>query len=51
MISPITWLWNIKHGKLIEETKTIMRLYFFLRNDYGLKEAYRLGARKLRKLL
>lgn len=46
-----TWLWNIRHRKLIEETKEIMRLYFFLRNDCGLRYADRLSARDLRGLL
>jgi hypothetical protein len=51
MIIPITWLWNIRHRKLIEETKAIMRLYFFLRHDCGLKYADKLSARELRELL
>jgi len=51
MISPITWLWNIKHRKLVEETKAIIRLYLFLRHECGLREADRLSARELRKLL
>ncbi|MDP2911993.1 MAG: hypothetical protein Q8N76_06665 [Candidatus Omnitrophota bacterium] len=51
MISLITWLWNIRHRKLIEETKAIMRLYLFLRHECGLREAERLSARELRELL
>ena len=51
MISPITWLWNIRHRKLIEETKAIIRLYLFLRHDCGLREADRLSARELKELL
>ncbi len=51
MISPITWLWNIRHRKLIEETKAIMGLYLFLRHDCGLKYADRLSAKELRELL
>jgi len=47
----LTWLWNIKHRKLIKETKSIMRMYFFLRNDCGLKEADKLSARDLRFLV
>jgi len=38
MIGPITWLWNIRHRKLIDETKRIMRFYWFLRHDCGLEE-------------
>jgi hypothetical protein len=51
MISPITWLWNIRHRKLIEETKAMMRLHYFLRHECGLREADRLSARELRELL
>jgi len=51
MISLITWLWNIRHRKLIEETKAMIRLYLFLRHDCGLREADRLSARELRGLL
>ncbi len=51
MISPITWLWNMRHRKLIEETKAMVRLYQFLRLDCGLKEADKLSARELKELL
>lgn len=47
----LTWLWNIRHRKLIEDVKAIMRLYFFLRYEVGLKEADRLSAKELRELL
>ncbi len=47
----LTWLWNIRHRKLINETKAIMRLYFFLRHEVGLKEADKLSARELKGLL
>ncbi|MDD5155097.1 MAG: hypothetical protein PHF11_01250 [Candidatus Omnitrophica bacterium] len=46
-----TWLWNIRHRKLIEETKAMIRFYLFLRHDCGLKEADKLNARELRRLL
>lgn len=46
-----TWLWNIRHRKLVEETKAIMRLYFFLRHDYGLKYADKLNVKDIKKLL
>ena len=36
---------------LVEETKAMMRFYFFLRYEVGLKEADKLGARELRELL
>ena len=51
MISPITWLWNIRHRKLIEETKAIIRLHQFLRYDCGLREADELSAKELREIL
>ena len=51
MISPITWLWNIRHRKLLEETKQIMRLHWFLRHDCGLKCADKLSAKDLKHLL
>lgn len=51
MINLITWLWNIRHRKLIEETEAIMWLYLFLRYDCGLRYADRLSARELIKLL
>lgn len=51
MISLITWLWNIRHRKLIEETKAIIRLCQFLRHDCGLAEVDRLSARELKLLL
>jgi len=35
MISPITWFWNIRHRKLIEETKAIIRLHQFLWYEVG----------------
>jgi len=38
-------------GKLVEETKAIIRFYLFLRQECGLKEADRLSARELRRLL
>jgi hypothetical protein len=47
----LIWLWNIRHRKLIKETKAIIRLYFFLRHDCGLREADRLRARELKELL
>jgi len=50
MISPITWIWNIKHRKLIEETKAIIRLHQFLRYDCGLREADELSAKELREI-
>ena len=50
MISPITWIWNIKHRKLIEETKAIIRLHQFLRYDCGLREADGLSAKELREI-
>jgi len=37
MISPVTWLWNIRHRKLIEEAKDLIRLQLFLK-EVGLKE-------------
>ena len=46
-----TWLWNIRHRKLIKETKAIIRLYLFLRHECGLKEAEKLGIKDLRGLL
>jgi hypothetical protein len=51
MISPITWLWNIRHRKLVEETKAMIRLYLFLRHDCGLREADKLSAKELKELL
>lgn len=50
MISPITWIWNIKHRKLIKETKAIIRLHQFLRYDCGLREADELSAKELREI-
>ncbi len=47
----LIWLWNIRHRKLIEETKAIMRLYLFLRHDCGLRGADKMSARELRELL
>ena len=46
-----TWLWNIKHRSLIEETKAIIRLYQFLRYDCGLKEADKLSVRELKEAI
>jgi hypothetical protein len=51
MISPITWFWNLKHRKLIEETKRIIRFYKFLRYDCGLEYADKLPTNDLKKLL
>jgi hypothetical protein len=51
MVSPVTWLWNIRHRKLIEETKAIIRLHQFLRYDCGLKEADKLSVRETKDLL
>ena len=51
MISPITWLWNIRHRKLIEETKAIIRLHQVLRYECGLKYADKLSANDLKHLL
>jgi len=49
MRSPITWWWNWRHRKLIEETTAIIRLKLFLRNEVGLKEE--LAAQELKSLL
>lgn len=46
----LTWLWNLRHRKLIEETKAIMRFYFFLRHECGMREVERLSAKQLRQL-
>jgi len=51
LFPPITWLWNIRHRKLIEETKQIMRLHWFLTHDCGLKCADKLSAEELRELV
>ena len=51
MVSLITWLWNIRHRKLIEETKTVIGLYQFLRYKRGLKVADKLSAGELKILL
>ena len=51
MIGPITWLWNIRHRKLIEETKRIMRFYWFLMHGCGLAYADKLSAKDLKRLL
>ncbi len=51
MNSPITWLWNIKHRKLVEETKVIIRLHQFLRYECGLKYADKLSAKDFRVAL
>ena len=47
----LTWLWNIRHRKLIEETKAIRSFHQFLRSDVGLKDADRLSAKELKELL
>ena len=46
-----TWLWNIRHRKLIAETKAIIRLHHFLRYDCGLKEVDKLFLLELKYLL
>lgn len=46
----LTWLWNIRHRKLVKETKALMRLYFFLRYDCGLEYADKLSVGELRVL-
>ncbi len=51
MISPITWLWNVRHRKLIRETKVIIRLHQFLRYDCGLKYVDKLSMKDLKRLL
>ena len=38
MISPMTWLWNFKHRKLLEETRRLIRIQMFLMDDIGLRE-------------
>lgn len=47
----LTWLWNIRHRKLIEETKAIIRLHQFLRYGCGLKETDKLLAKDLKSLI
>lgn len=51
MINPSTWLWNIRHRKLIEETKEIIWLQQFLMYNYGLEYADRLSVKDLKRLL
>jgi hypothetical protein len=48
MISLITRLWNIRHRKLIQETKAIIRLHRFLRYDCGLKCVDEFSAKQLK---
>jgi hypothetical protein len=42
------WLWNLKHRKLIRETKAMIRLHLFLRQEKDLKEAEKRDTQKLR---
>lgn len=51
MISPITWLWNIRYRKLIKETKAMIRLYLFLSHECGLREVDELKAKQLKDLV
>ena len=51
MFSLITWLWNIRHRKLLEETKQIVELHLFLRRDCSLKCADKLSVKDLKQLL
>ena len=51
MLSLITWLWNIRHRKLIRETKAIIQMHQFLRYGCGLKEANMFSAKELKILL
>ena len=56
MISPMTWLWNFRHRKLLEETKRLIRIQMFLMDDIGLKgyipvESLRMISDTLRKSL
>jgi hypothetical protein len=32
MISPITWLWNIRHGKLLERTRRTIDTLILINN-------------------
>ena len=38
-------------NKLVQDTKAIIRFYFFLRYDCGLKEADKFSAKELREVL
>lgn len=46
-----TWLWNIRHRRLINKTKAMIRMYLFLREETGEKETDKLDAKGLGKLL
>lgn len=51
MINAITCLWNVRHRKLLEETRAIIRLYQFLRYDCGLRGTDSLSAKNLKVML
>jgi len=51
MISPVTWLWNIRHRKLIQETKAIIRLHQFLRHECRLEYTDKLSMKDLKYVL
>jgi len=48
MISLVTWLWNLRHRELIEETRALLRLHFFLK-EVGIEKD--LSVKELKTLL
>lgn len=40
MINPITWLWNIRHRKLLADTRRLIRLKTFLEQETGIKHNF-----------
>jgi len=51
LFPPATWAWNIRHRKLIEETRQLMNFRWFLVHDCGLRWVEKAPVKDLRQLL
>jgi len=51
LFPPATWMWNIRHRKLIEETKVLMNFRWFLVHECGFRWVEKLAVKDLKSLL
>jgi hypothetical protein len=40
MISPVTWWWNFRHRKVLNETIRLMNFKYFLERECGIRHNF-----------
>jgi hypothetical protein len=51
LFPPATWLWNIRHRKLIEETRKLMNFRWFLVHDCGFRWVEKIPVSELKEAM